>query len=52
MFSFMAKVTFNFKCFAHLKHLISEHFAGLAVIITSADDEETTFPVENIISRC
>lgn len=36
----MTKVTFHSRVFAKLKHLISEHFAGLAGIITPAGDEK------------
>lgn len=36
----MTKVTFHSRLFASLKHLISKHFAGLAVLIASADDEK------------
>lgn len=36
----MTKVTFHSRVFAKLKHLVSEHFAGLAGIIASAGDEK------------
>lgn len=36
----MTKLTLQSRFFASLKHFISEHFAGLAVIIASADDEK------------
>lgn len=39
----MTKVAFHSRFFSSLKHLISEHFAGLAVIIASADDEKKHF---------
>lgn len=39
----MKNVTFHSSFFASLKHLISERFAGLDVIIASADDEKKHF---------
>lgn len=45
----MTKVTFHSRVFTSLKHLISEYFAGLAVIIASADDEKKQLSLLRIL---